>query len=365
MHGSKLGSPVGKRPTWEPMEAKAGPLEVMTLPTSLRQDNPDNYSGEGKDQDREDSNTPTAARAASGEEKEVEGSSEGSNYPGELVVQVNNVDSSSAKPESESAFSQSELVTVAELTTHQSQWQLVEQPTTPPPGSREPGTAEEARGEILYIRRPTEDLSPAFARRRESSSNSGDAPVFRKHNTDASREQMVASTPKAVMEMLTTSGASAVKLVTNAQGTEPTTATATATDTSSDGSFTEQPSISISWVLEDRARTSSSPGLQEEGAGPAPTEGPVRSTTLASASKTGATGMESRSAVTESFVVGSRWTPLKVAGSKSEELKSTMSADNNNTNSPFDMLEPNWALGLIPSGTSTLLHCHCRETSII
>lgn len=364
MHGSKLGSPenvanVGKRPTWEPMEAKAGPLEVMTLPTSFRQDNSENYSGEGKDQDGEDNNTPSAARTASGEERELEGSSEGSNYPGGLGVQVNKLDSSSIKPESESAFNQSELVTVAELTTHQSQWQLVEQPTTPPQGSQEPDIAEEARGEILFVRHPTEDLSSPSPRTGESSSNSGVTPVFRKHNTGTSSEEVVTSTPKALMEMLTTSEASTVELLTNrdAQSTDPTT-TATTTENSSDSFSTEEPSISISWVQEEKARTTNSPNLQEDGATPAPTGGSqtptsaVQLTTFASDLKVGVTEMESRSAVSESFVVGSRWTPFKVTSLKSEELKTTMTTDNNDTNNPFGILDPNWAFGLIPSGMS-------------
>ncbi|XP_029003995.1 neurocan core protein isoform X2 [Betta splendens] len=342
MHGSRVGSPVGNRPTWEPMEAKAGPLEVMTLPTSFRQDNLENYSGEGKDQDREDGNAPSAARAASGEEKEVEGSSEGSNYPGGIVVQV----SSSAKPESEPAFSQSEPVSVAELTTHQSRWQLVQQSTPPPPGSREPDTAEEARGEILYIRRPTEELSSAFPRRRESSSSSGDSPVFRKHNVDTSREEAVTATTKSVMEMLVTA-ASTVELLTSrdAQSTDPT-ATAPATENPS----TEEPSISISWALEDKARSTGSAHMQEDGASAAPTEGPAQFATSAPTSRSAtATEMESRSAVTESFVLGSRWTPFKAVSSKSEEPKATMAAESNDTSNPFDLLEPNWALGLIPS----------------
>uniref|UniRef100_A0A4W6DAP8 Neurocan core protein n=1 Tax=Lates calcarifer TaxID=8187 RepID=A0A4W6DAP8_LATCA len=160
MRSSKLGPPgnvgyVGKRPTWEPMEAKAGPLEVMTLPTSFHQDNPENYSGEGKDQDGEDTATPSAAKSTSGEEREIEASGEGSNLPGGFGVRVNNLDSSGIKasPETVSSLSQSELVTLAEHTTL-SQWQLVEQPTTPPQGSQVPDTAEEARGEILYVLNP-------------------------------------------------------------------------------------------------------------------------------------------------------------------------------------------------------------------
>ncbi|KAK5870036.1 hypothetical protein PBY51_024700 [Eleginops maclovinus] len=158
MRASKLGPPgkapfLGKRPTWEPMEAKSGPLEVMTLPSSLRRDLPENYSGQGKDQDGEDVN---AARAASGEEKETEGSSEGSNFPEGFTLNAN-----------KSSLSHTEGVSVAEHTTL-SLWQLVQQPTTTPAV-----TAEEARGEILYVHRPTDNLSSALSQRGETSSNPG------------------------------------------------------------------------------------------------------------------------------------------------------------------------------------------------
>ncbi|XP_045905618.1 neurocan core protein isoform X2 [Micropterus dolomieu] len=364
MRGSKLGPPgkvdyVGKGPTWEPMEAKAGPLEVMTLPTSLRQDNPENYSGQGRDQDGEDANTPSAARTASGQEREIEGSSEGSNVPDGFELKVNNLDSSGVKlsPETESSLrqSQSELVTVAEHTTL-SQWQLVEQPTTLPQGSQEPNTAEEARGEILYVRRPTDNLSSASSQRVEGS-NSGFTPVFRKHSKGTSRKDMVTSTSEDLMQVLTTFEVTTVELLTtsNTQRTDPST-TATTTENSSDSVTTEEPSISISWIQEEREKTTSTPSQQDHISDtPAPSEGSqtttgvIQLTTFASDSNIGATEMESRSAVSESFVVGSRWTPFKGVSSKSEENKASATADNKDTNNPFGILVPNWAFGLIPS----------------
>uniref|UniRef100_A0A4W6DAP5 Neurocan core protein n=1 Tax=Lates calcarifer TaxID=8187 RepID=A0A4W6DAP5_LATCA len=362
MRSSKLGPPgnvgyVGKRPTWEPMEAKAGPLEVMTLPTSFHQDNPENYSGEGKDQDGEDTATPSAAKSTSGEEREIEASGEGSNLPGGFGVRVNNLDSSGIKasPETVSSLSQSELVTLAEHTTL-SQWQLVEQPTTPPQGSQVPDTAEEARGEILYVRRPTDNLFSASSHRGEGGSNSGFTPVFRKHTKGLSREEVASSTPEALMEVLTTSGVTTPQLLTtrDTQRTDPTT-TATATENSSHSSSTEEPSISISWVQEEKEKTTSTPDLQEDRATPAPsagsqtTTGIIQLTTLASDFRVGATEMESRSAVSESFVVGSRWTPFKDVSQKSEEPKGKETIDNKDTSNPFGILVPNWAFGLIPS----------------
>ncbi|TMS19972.1 Neurocan core protein, partial [Larimichthys crocea] len=359
MRGSKLGPPgnvayVGKRPTWEPMEAKSGPLEVMTLPTSLRQENPENYSGQGRDQDGEDANAQSAARTGSGEEREMEGSSDGSNFPGFGLKA--NVDSSGVHLSAKTESSLSENQTVAEHTTL-SQWQLVQQPTTPPHGSQEPDTAEEARGEILYVSRPTDNHSSASSRKGEGSSNPGFTPVFRKHSKDTSREEVVTSTTEAPMEVLTTSEVTTVELLTtgDTQRTDPTT-TATSTENLSDSTTSEEPSISISWVQEDREKTTSTPDLQSHiSATPSPSEGSqtttgvVQLTTFASGSNIGATEMESRSAVSESFVVGSRWTPFKVMSPKSEEHKPSVTTDNKDTSNPFGILVPNWAFGLFPS----------------
>lgn len=369
MRGSKLGPPgnvayVGKRPTWEPMEAKSGPIGVMTLPTSLRQDNPENYSGEGRDQDGEEANTPSAARTVSGEEREIEGSGEGGNFPGGfgLNVNTNNLPSSKDSPETESSLSQglSELVTVAEHTTL-SQWQLVEQPTTTPPqGSQEPETAKEARGEILYVRRPTDNLASAPSHRGESTSNSGFTPVFRKHSKGTGRNpshdeaKVVTSIPEALMDVLTTSEVSTAGRLTtrDIQRTDPTTTAAT-TEYSPDSSSTEESSISISWVQGETAKTTSAPNLQDSfSPTSAPSEGSHTSTgviqlTTITSDKVGATEMESRSAVSESFVFGSRWTPFKGVNPKSEEHEALVTTD---TNNPFSILVPNWAFGLIPSG---------------
>uniref|UniRef100_UPI0037E84681 neurocan core protein-like n=1 Tax=Semicossyphus pulcher TaxID=241346 RepID=UPI0037E84681 len=367
MLGSKPSPPgnvvyVGKRPTWEPMEAKAGPLEVMTLPTSLRQDNPENYSGQDRDQDRDDANNPSAARTASGEEREMEGSSEGGSFPGGFGLETINLDSSGVKlsPETETSLSESqtELVTVAEHTTL-SYWQLSEQPTTPPQGSQEPDTAEEARGEILYVPRPTENLSSAPSQRVEGSSNSGFTPLFRKHTKGMNRNDLVSSTPEALMEVHTTSEVTTVQLLTtrDTQRTDPTTTT-TGTESSPDCSTTGEPSISISWVQEEKEKTSTNNSQGQLSATPAPSEGSQTSmgiihlTTFTSDSKVGVTEMESRSAVSESFVVGSRWTPFKGMNTKSEENKSSVTTDNKDakeTNNPFGILLPDWAFGLIPS----------------
>ncbi|KAG7238985.1 hypothetical protein INR49_030250, partial [Caranx melampygus] len=352
MHGSKLGLPgnmayVGKRPTWEPMEAKAGPLEVMTLPTFLRQDNPENYSGEGKDQDGEDaSRTPSVTTSTPGEEKGIEGSGEGSNFPGGFE-KVNNLDRSGVKLSPDTDSSLSEFVTVAGHTTL-SQWQLVKQPTTTPQHSQEPDTAEEARGEILYVHQPVDNLPSASSKRGEGSSNSGFTPVYPKHSKDTSTEELVTSTSETLMDVLTTSEVTTPELLTttDAQRTDPMT-----TATSTENTSTEEPSISISWVQGEKESTSI-PNLQEDPATPAPSTGSqtitgvIQLTTFTSNSNVGVTQMESRSAVSESFVVGSRWTPFKGVNKKPEEHKDKETTD---TKNPFAVLVPNWAFGLIPS----------------
>lgn len=347
------------------MEAKAGPLGVMTLPTSLQQANPEHYSGQGRDQDGEDANTPSASRTPSGEEGEIEGSGEGSDFPGGFALKTNNVDRSGVElgPETKSSLSQSqtEPVTVAEHTTL-SQWQLVDQPTTPSQGSQEPEPAEEARGEILYVRRPTIDVSSASLQRGEGTSNSGFTPVFRKHGKGkgTSRKEVLTSTPEALMEVLTSSEMTTVELLTttDSQQTDPTSTTA-ATEKLSDRATTEEPSISISWIREEEEKTSTADPQVHLSATPAAssgartTMGVTQLTTFASGSNGGATEMESRSAVSESFVVGSQWTAFKGTSPKSEEQKpsaTTEKKDDKDASNPFGIPVPNWAFGLIPSG---------------
>lgn len=333
------------------MEAKAGPIEMMTLPTFLRQDYTDNYSGEGKEQDTENVNTP-APRSASGEEKEIEGSGEGSNAQAGFGMKDNNLDSSGIKviTESKSSLSQSDFATAAERTTL-SHWQLVEQPTTPPQVSQETESAEEARGEIFYIHRPTDKLSSTSSHSGEVSSNSGFTPVYRKDSKGTSTDEVMINTHEALIEMLTTSEMTTAELLArDAQTMDPATTAATIENRS----YTEEPSISISWAQEDKEKATSSPDMQGLSSTPAPegasttTSGVIHLTTAVSDIKVAATEMESRSAVSESFVVGSHWTPFK--GLKSEEHKTPPTTEDTGTNNPFGILVPSWEFGLIPSG---------------
>nr|XP_020508223.1 neurocan core protein-like [Labrus bergylta] len=344
MLGSKLGPPghvayVGKRPTWEPMEVKAGPLEVMTPPTSVRQDGVENYSGQGRDQEEggDASIAPSAARTVSGEEREAEGSADGTDFPGGLGL--NN------KPSAETSLSQTqtELVTVAELTTL-SHRQLFQQTTTPP---QEADTAEEAQGEILYVHRPTENLSDESSQR-----DSGSTSVFKKHKE--AREE-VSSPPDVSMGVLTTSEVTTMQLHTtgDSQRTDPT--TTARPENPSNHTATEESSISISWVQDEKEKATSTADLQglHLSATSAPGDsahtstGVVRLNTFSS--NIGATEMESRSAVTESFIVGSPFKGVSTKSEKKESSTTTVDEDAKEKHNPFGFLVPDWAFGLVPS----------------
>lgn len=356
MRGSKLGPQrnvafTGKQPSREPLEAKSGPLELMTLSNSHRQDNPDNYSGEGKDQDWEEVNAPSSTRTVLGEEKEIEGSSEGSFFSGASKDSSHNVSSSNVNPETEPSPRNGQNELEAEHTTL-AQWQLVEQPSTSSTqGSQEPETAEEARGEILYVHRPTDNLSSASTHGGESSSNGGWTPVFRKHSKDMSRApsrgeaEAVTPSPEAFMEVLTTSEGTTGGFLTR---------TDVLTTATAETPSTEEPHVSISST--ERKMENTSGALSQSRISPtsAPSEvshtasGAVQRTTVTQESTVAITEMGSRSAVSESSVLGSHWNPLKGMSPKSEDHRVT--TESKATNNPFGLLVPNWAFGLIPSG---------------
>lgn len=308
MRASKLGPPgnmgyAGKRqPHWEPMEAKAAPLEIMTLPISRQHDNPENYSGEGKEEEEEGAN-----RAPSEEESDTEGSARDDVLAKMFELKGNE------SSESDLSEDMNDVVTIAEHTTF-SHWQLVQEPTTAPEGP----PAEEAKGEILFVRRPTEQ------HKQDIGQNSALTPK----NTKLTVAQ---SKSVGVLTLTTTEVTTAREL----EQTDPTTAPNPAVPT--------EEAISISWVLPVDG-TRSPDHLTSTDI--------IQLTTQASEVRHGVTEMESRSAVSESFVVGSKWTPFK----KSEEKKSLESTNNNNDKdaggNPFGFLVPNWAFGLIPSGES-------------
>ncbi|XP_062311489.1 neurocan core protein-like, partial [Osmerus eperlanus] len=327
MRRSKLGPPgnvayVGKGSTWEPLEAKAGPLEVMTLPTTSR-DNGENFSGEGRDQDQDQDGVKTpVTRTTTEHDRQTEAEGSGGEVEPRAPILRPTQDHTGA-------------VTVAEHTTV-SQWQLVDQPTTLPAGVPSParegparpegtGTAKEARGEILFVRRPTENL-PSTSSRRDSSvggsPGSGSSPTIRKQSwqnpqprgteTHPSPEEATSSgftsRPAAPMEPLTTVQSSTAQSLTTR---EP--AAANATDGSSADSerdSTKEAPVSVAWVPEEQEKN------RTVSATPQPDD-----------------RVESRSAVSESFVVGAGRPPV-----------TTDKADQN----PFVVIMPNWVFGLNP-----------------
>ncbi|XP_061636287.1 neurocan core protein isoform X3 [Phyllopteryx taeniolatus] len=334
--------------TWEPLEAKSGPLEMITLPDSFQQDTLENYSGEGSDHDGDEAQTTTAT--GTDKKKEVEGSSEGNSFTANFV---NTVPSRNVKlsPESESSLhqSQSELVTVVEHTTL-SRWQLVAQPTT----TTSPQTAEEARGEIIYVHRPTEYLSSAFSssslsQSGENGSSGAFTPVLKKQRKGAGRKpgrgaaKVVTSTPESLRDLLTTTEITTAQVLTTRDTpiTDPETTAATI-ELSSKSSSAQEPSISISWMEMTTSNLEGNFSMESS------TTTASQLASVGSDTKDTFTEMESRLAVSESFVFGSRWTPSKGYKPKSEEHKSPVVTDSKGMRNPFGILVPNWAFGFIP-----------------
>ncbi|XP_019752826.1 neurocan core protein isoform X1 [Hippocampus comes] len=335
----RVGFPrnVARSHTWDPLEAKSGLLEIITLPDSFRQDTVENYSGEGRDQVGDEAQTTSAT--VTDHTKEVEGSSEGNSF---LSNFANTVPSS---PESEPSLhqSQSELVTVAELTTS-SRWQLVAQPTT----ATLPQTAEEARGEIIYVHRPADNLSSAssLSQRGESGSNGGFTPVIKKQRKGAGRKpgrgaaKLVTSTPESLMDVLTTTEITTAHLLTTTDtpSTDPATAAVT-TELSSKSYSAQEPSISVSWIEETTSNTEGNFSMGSS------TTTASQLTSAVSDSKDAVTEVESRLAVSESFVFGSHWIPSKGSSPKFEDYKTPTVTDSKGAKHPFGVLVPNWAFG--------------------
>lgn len=324
--------------SWEPKEAKAGPVELMTLTNSLHQENLENYSGEDKDQDLEVDGTLTEkGRAVSGEEKNMDGSGNGSSFLDGFEMKVNTLPSSGFKlsPTPKASHQPRSYLTVGEQTTV-SQWLLVNQPTNSPQSAMESDTDEETKGEIFYVHRPTEMLSLP---------SSSQTP-------DESKEKGMAATSEALPEVLTSSEMSTVKP--SARETQRTDilTTVTTTENTSDTSFTKEAAISISWVPEKLENISGPEQQSQLSVTLLPTKGShtevIQLSTKAVNSNIGLTEMESRSAVTESFVMGGVQTPSTKLNP--EEHRTPETTENKDISNPFGSLVPDWAFGLIPSG---------------
>ncbi|XP_056459279.1 neurocan core protein [Gadus chalcogrammus] len=356
--------PPGHAATHPPMEAKSGPLEVKSLASSMRQDHPeDDFSGDGSQA------TPCPPKGSTVEEKQTEASGEegdpagvfkAESYTRDRTTVSLDTDSEAAGPSSEPAIRVEEHTTLTA-------YQLVQQPSAGPEDPTARGTEQEARGEILFVQRPTDNHMASTSSRKEGSSTSWFTPVFRKQGRDQSRgvEEEAPGSPPAV----STAEASAERLATTAAPTTTTTTTAeepgmeteaVTAATSPGGRSAEELPISVSWVRAERTeRTATDTAYSRSrqsstGGQTSPTPDPALPPTNVSDPTGGrVTGSEARPAVSESFVVSGRWTPpaIKTPTPKEKgeggqsEARTTETTDQN----PLGAFLPNWGLAFNPS----------------
>ncbi|CAL8308537.1 unnamed protein product [Lota lota] len=324
MRSFKLGPP-GHASTYPQMEAKSGPLEVKSLASSMRQDKPeDYYSGDGSQHAEEQGSPPPPPppppKDSTVEEKQTEASGEEGDPPGELDSKVESYTQDSGtvsldpNPEPGRGEPLSRVVEHTTLTAYQ----LVQQTSTHPRDPTARGTEQEARGEILFVHRPTDNHISSTSSSKEGSSNSWFTPVFRKQGRDQSRgvEGALVSPPavsiaEASVEHLATSSETTTQKMTAGDPEMETEVVTMAT--SPDGRSTEELPISVSWVqAESTERTAtdmvySQSRQSSTGGQTSPTPDPVLLPTHASDPIGG--GVTEIEAVSESFVVGGRWTP--------------------------------------------------------
>ncbi|XP_026053333.1 neurocan core protein-like isoform X1 [Carassius auratus] len=127
--------------TSSPMEAKRASLEIMTIPVS--RNNPENFSGEGKDLNEDGYPIPKGPPSplSPEEEKDGEGSG-GKELPFTLDSQMNGSDDHGVPLETTVRWRLMSLQTT--------------QPTIEPKHEKPADTVEEAKGEIMYVHRPIE-----------------------------------------------------------------------------------------------------------------------------------------------------------------------------------------------------------------
>ncbi|XP_055074736.2 neurocan core protein [Misgurnus anguillicaudatus] len=276
--------------TSSPMEAKGGGLEIMTIPIS--KNNPENFSGEGKDLNEDNYPVPkgTPLRLSAEDGKEAEGSG-GKELPFILDSQMKETDHSS------------DHSVPLETTVR---WELMSlqttQPTAESSSSEPPSTVAEAKGEIVYVHRqveerkhnPSNQINVPFVKRKQSV-NLTVAPEI-----DTSNE---ATTPNPV----TTAAVSEQGELKNPFTVENTPSGDVIT--TEDILCTTDPAVSSTWL----------PVVQEEEGStqaPVPTttmtksEPPMTSNTVqpTSPATTDASHVaESRSGVSESFVLVHGW----------------------------------------------------------
>uniref|UniRef100_A0A3B3DJS3 Neurocan core protein n=3 Tax=Oryzias melastigma TaxID=30732 RepID=A0A3B3DJS3_ORYME len=323
---SRFGARVVQESSWQPLEAKAGSLEVMTMATSLQQDNLENFSGEGKDEDASE----VRNSAVSEEDKGQDGSGEGSNSSDTLEITVKHQKSYYTQLGSvtDSIFnlSDADVVTVSEHTSL-FRWQLSEHPTKSPESSTEPDTPEEARGEILYAHQLLQNLSSA-------SSHAEVLPASGRQ----SKDEIKTTSEDDLWTMLTTSEATTVELSTT--HTADVGVSASNSENTVRSFSLKEPSFSDVGVQRGMEKTTTDSQMQSYASVTLiPTkEGDLQLTTIAS--KSGTITMESKAE-----------TPVEISpkSPKSMELTTLEPEASKDPNSPFGILVPSWAFSLIPS----------------
>ncbi|CAL8268708.1 unnamed protein product [Arctogadus glacialis] len=355
--------PPGHAATYPPMEAKSGPLEVKSLASSVRRDHPeDDFSGDGSQATPCPPKGSTVEETSGEEEGDPTGVFKAEGYTRDSTTVSRDTDSEAAGPGSEPAIRVEEHTTLTA-------YRLVRRPSAGPEDPTARGTEQEARGEILFVQRPTDNHMASASSRKEGSSTSWFTPVFRKQGRDQSRgvegapgSPPAVSTAEASAERLTTTAAPTTTTTTTTAEDPETGTEAVTAATSPGGRSAEEPPISVSWVRTDertertatdtaysRSRQSSTGGQTSPTTVPAPPP-----TNVSDPTGGRVTGPEARPAVSESFVVSGRWTPpaIKTPTPKEKgeggqsEARTTETTDQN----PLGAFLPNWGLAFNPSG---------------
>lgn len=317
-----------------PMEAKRGALEFMAIPVS--RDNHENFSGEGKDLTEESYPPPegrpsqSSPQTGTSEEKDTDGSG------GKDLFSNNSQVKGSTSSEDQTVLLQTTV-----------KWKLVDLPAGPtrpsPSGASisEPkhtdsdSTAAEARGEILYVRRPTEkSVNNPFSKVQVPL-------VTRKQSLNApgtvTQIHFVATTPELTPEV-----SSAVEETASSRSMTAVNHPIPTTDatTAGDITFSQDSTMSFTWL----------PVVQEETHEPQ-THLPTTAVTNVRFEITSNTPQlitpyreetshqaESRSGVSESFVVGHGWrtSGQDSLATKSQPSPTTESVGGDNSSEAVD-----------------------------
>lgn len=308
----------GSEPPVEPMEAKAAALEVVAMPAS-RDGVSENYSGEGREHGEEGYPLPqgppagpVSGRTASEEDAETEGSTDKDPLDvfGDRVKEATISDANSAKTHP----------VVLQTTV---QWQLVRLPTAPPSdggGSPEAklqetseemeSNPEEARGEILFVRRPAEKMRPT------SSSGKDGTPFVRRKQSFAKGSASQRTTPLPT----TTEFSSTTMTPTLPPTTE----------------FTPEPAITLLPVEQDEPIQTSEPQAQVSTTAPShlglqTTSGSPQLTTPPPGARDKTKISDYRTPASESFVVARGWRTLPGLNFLPVEHRSAQVAQNSTT----------------------------------